>query len=105
MRILFQTPIMEYTTQGHILMALSLFVFIIGIMLIICSENFKTLFFGVFLFITSIVIFVKANDYKMMTGRYEYKVLMDDTVSFREIEGKYTIEKVDGLIYTIKDKE
>ena len=39
------------------------------------------------------------------TGRYEYKVLIDDSVSMTEFYERYDLISVDGQIYTIRDKE
>lgn len=39
------------------------------------------------------------------TGKYEYKVTIDDSVSMNEFNERYEIIEVEGKIYTIKDKE
>lgn len=39
------------------------------------------------------------------TDRYEYKVLIDDSVSMTEFHERYDLISVDGQIYTIRDKE
>ena len=38
------------------------------------------------------------------TGRYEYKVIIDDDVPFTELYDNYEIINQEGQIYTIKDK-
>lgn len=39
------------------------------------------------------------------TDRYEYKVLIDDSVSMTEFHDKYSLIRIEGQIYTIRDKE
>lgn len=39
------------------------------------------------------------------TDRYEYKVLIDDSVSANEFYEKYDLISVEGQIFTIRDKE
>lgn len=39
------------------------------------------------------------------TDRYEYKVLIDDSVSATEFYEKYDLISVEGQIFTIRDKE
>lgn len=45
------------------------------------------------------------NIAKEPTGRYEYKVLIDKSVSFVELTERYNMIKKDGLVYTIRDIE
>lgn len=47
-----------------------------------------------------LIIFVRVP-----TGKYEYKVTIDDSVSMNEFQEKYEIVKIEGKIYTIKEKE
>lgn len=39
------------------------------------------------------------------TGKYEYQVTIDDSVSMNEFYEKYEIVEVNGKIYTIREKE
>lgn len=39
------------------------------------------------------------------TGKYEYKVTIDDSVSMIEFNERYEIIEVEGRIYTIQEKE
>ena len=39
------------------------------------------------------------------TGRYEYKVLIDDSASLTEFYEKYDLISVEGQIYIIRDKD
>lgn len=38
-------------------------------------------------------------------GKYEYKVLFDDSVSISQVLEKYEIVNQEGLIYTITERE
>ena len=42
---------------------------------------------------------------KEPTDRYEYKVLIDDSVPMNEFYEKYDLISVEGQIFTIRDKE
>ena len=54
-------------------------------------------------FITCLVLFATAHTYK--TGRYQYKVTIDDSVSFNDLYEKYNVIDQDGKIFIIEDKE
>lgn len=43
--------------------------------------------------------------YSVPTGKYEYQVTIDDSVSINEFYEKYEIVEVNGKIYTIREKE
>lgn len=58
--------------------------------------------FGGFVLGGLIVCGVHQPDY---TGRNQYKVLIDDSVSFNEIAENYEIVGQDGEIYILEDKE
>lgn len=59
--------------------------------------------------IAYIAILIMGNaDNKLLTeptGKYEYQVTIDDSVSINELLEKYEIIEVNGKIYTIRDKE
>ena len=71
------------------------------------DENFYIFVCGVFisLFLGVVSGFIFALTTGEPTGRYEYKVLIDDSVSMTEFYEKYDLISVDGQIYTIRDKE
>ena len=46
-----------------------------------------------------------ANVVKTDTGRYEYKVLIEDGVEMKEFYEKYNVIEQDGEIWIIEDKE
>ena len=66
--------------------------------LTICAACFT---FG--LFIAALIIIGLTQ--KEPSGRYEYKVLLDEDVSFTEIYEKYGVVGQEGLIWTLNDKE
>ena len=45
-----------------------------------------------------------AIDPQELTGKYEYKVTIDDTVSMTEFYEKYKVIEQEGEIWTIRDK-
>ena len=50
-------------------------------------------------------ILAKIHVHEVETGRYEYQVLLDETVDINELASHYDIIGQDGLIWTIQDKE
>lgn len=52
-----------------------------------------------------IAIIIGCSLYLRPTGKYEYKVTIDDTVSLTEFTEKYEITDQEGKIYTIRIKE
>ena len=53
------------------------------------------------------VVFEKLNDALTTepTGKYEYQVTVDDSVTMNEFYDRYEIVEVNGKIYTIREKE
>ena len=56
-------------------------------------------------FVGGIVCLILLAFIQIPTGKYEYKVTIDDSVSMNEFQEKYEIIKTEGKIYTIKEKE
>ena len=125
MTILETTPIMtnyfcEHLAIGAFLFAVAFAICcIVGIILFMIFENrhkkFGTIVektieklwalagIACLVFIASVLVsFVYTPNY---TGRNQYKVLIDDSVSFNEIAEKYEIVGQDGEIYILEDKE
>lgn len=50
-------------------------------------------------------IISKTQYKKVETGRYEYQVLIDETVDINEVALHYDIIGQDGLIWTLEDKK
>lgn len=125
MTILETTPIMtnyfcESLAIGAFLFAVALVVCcIVGIILYVIFEN-KYKKFGVIvgntiekLFVLagiSCLVFIASTVVAVIytpnyTGRNQYKVLIDDSVSFNEIAEKYEIVGQDGEVYILNEKE
>lgn len=125
MTILETTPIMTnyfcgYLAIGAFLFAVALAICcIVGIILFMVFENrykkFGTIVgktieklwalagIACLVFIASVL--VSAVYTPNYTGRNQYKVLIDDSVSFNEIAENYKIVGQDGEIYILEDKE
>ena len=124
MTILETTPIMTnyfcgYLAIGALLFAVALAICcIVGIILFMIFENrykkFGTIVgktidklwglagIACLVFIASVLVsFVYTPNY---TGRNQYKVLIDDSVSFNEIAEKYEIVGQDKDVYILEDK-
>lgn len=106
--ILTQHPITEVVGQFWIVL-LAIF-FVIGISCTIAGfvvEVPETLAAGLICVLLMIPagILVKVYTHKVETGRYEYQVLLDETVNINELASHYDIIGQDGLIWTIQDKE
>ena len=85
-------------------------VFVIGTIVSAVISNKETAvatFFIFFLFSwIGFLITKNASEKKIIpTGKYEYQVTIDDSVSMNEFYEKYEIVEVNGKIYTIKIKE
>lgn len=125
MTILKTTPIMTnyfcgYLAIGAFLFAVALAVCcIVGIILFTVFENrykkFGTIvgktidrlwgLAGIACLVLIASILVSAAYTPNYTGRNQYKVLIDDSVSFNEIAEKYEIVGQDGDMYILEDKE
>lgn len=55
------------------------------------------------LLVTLFIIVVTSKE--VPNGKYEYQVTITDEVKMKEFNAKYDIIKVDGKIYTIREKE
>ena len=70
-----------------------------------CSEGCGWMAFGFFLVFISCLIMGGVSRKEVSTVRYEYQVLIDETVDINELASRYDIIGQDGLIWTIQDKE
>lgn len=58
------------------------------------------------LILVAVSIFIGRGRFKQIeTGRYEYQVLIDETVDINEVALHYDIIGQDGLIWTLEDKK
>lgn len=90
---------------------IALFVFIIGFIFIVITNADD---FPFYMFIASFIIMItsggvltinEANSREIPNGKYEYQVIIDDNISINEFYDKYEVVKVEGKIYTIREKE
>ena len=70
---------------------------------IACISIF-TLIVSIALFIVSCIAIVFTSK-QVPNGEYEYQVTISDDVSMTEFNEKYEVIKVEGKIYTIREKE
>ena len=110
--VLSQSEITTTPCWIWIFLLVSLFVIILGIVLVTICASFNkkigiklgTVFtiFGIVLFF---IDWLCGLITKVPTGKYTYKVAISAEVNFVEFNHKYEIIDQDGLIYTIKEKE
>lgn len=106
---------MEITTKAEwisrAVIICTVLMIIFGITTITAAALNKDIFTIVMFILTvisviAILIFIildtKTN---VPTGKYEYQVTINDNVSMTEFYEKYEIIKVEGKIYTIREKE
>lgn len=87
--------------------------FIIGIagclisIIMTCEDKISLFFMGftVISFFLIAVFIALAEKPTVPTGKYEYQVTIDDSVSMNKFYEKYEIVEVNGKIYTIREKE
>lgn len=106
--VLTQHPIVEYVGQVWVVLAAIAFVIALGVFVGSLISNSKeglliALIFGILFWVLA---GIGTQHYKEVpTGRYEYQVLLDETVDINELASRYDIIGQDGLIWTIQDKE
>ena len=90
--------------------AIAIVVGFIGIIICgICDTDWMHIVFcGMFLI--SLLLFaifskIEREELTIPTGKYEYQVTIDDSVSMNEFYEKYEIVEVNGKIYAIREKE
>jgi NADH:ubiquinone oxidoreductase subunit 2 (subunit N) len=70
----------------------------------IASISSLGLIASILLFIISCIAIIFTSK-QVPTGEYEYQVTIDESVSMVNFTSKYDIIRVDGEIYTIREKE
>ena len=110
--ILSQTAIMENPPWFGVLIVVSIvsmFVCFVITFVTIVTDSSETvpLIFGILgcLFFVEILILGANNFFEKPTGRYEYKALISEHVSYTEFCEKYEVVDQDGKIWIIRDKE
>ena len=108
--ILAQTEIMKNPDWTSLFFTAMLIFILLGFLMAIIGgiiDMWKLIACGVGLaigtFVTSFIISPSISPEP--TGRYEYQVTIDDTVSFTELYEKYKVIDQNGKIWTIRDKE
>lgn len=110
--ILNQTEIttkLEWISIAGIISFILMFVFIVLTVITVaqCDNNlwvvmYLLAFFSLFISVYFIALDKKTN---VPTGKYEYQVTINNSVSMTEFYEKYEIVEVEGKIYTIREKE
>jgi len=105
--ILSQTPIMADKVNLTVIIAVFIIFFIIFLILTLYSgaTDWAPLTPIISLLITALILGHYSDMTTYETGRYEYKVTIDDSVSMVEFLEKYEIVTQEGKIYTIRDVE
>lgn len=105
--ILSQTPIMADKVTLIVILVVFIIFYIISLILILYSGATDLTFLAplISLLITALILKPYSDMTTYETGRYEYKVTIDDSVSMVEFLEKYEIVSQEGKIYTIRDVE
>lgn len=106
--VLTQHPIVEYQGQVWVVLAAIAFIFTVGFLMaaLICHSTESMGLCVIFLLaLFAFCVIGKVYFKEVETGRYEYQVLLDETVDINELALRYDIIGQDGLIWTIQDKE
>lgn len=73
-----------------------------------CEKKIFSLISFVFALLSSFTmlgIALNVKNFKEPTGKYEYQVTIDESVSMIEFYERYEIINVEGKIYTIREKD
>lgn len=102
--ILNKTPITEMTNGGFIVLIISAIVMAIAIFSIDnCNSRGQLIWFLISLI--SVISIIVGLNIRKPTGRYEYKVTIDNDVPIQEVYENYKIVEKDGKIWILEDKE
>lgn len=97
----------EIYAVSNISLALAIFFLVAMVLSVIGASVFKKLR-RVIMIIIAIICFCGAiynSTNTKPTGKYEYKVTVNDNVSFNDFHNKYEIINIEEKIYTIKERE
>ena len=110
--ILSQEVIKEAPEWFMTIIATGLIVIVIGLILMfggVLFDYFRIVGAGIIIIFVSAVVLLGTTFISMEiekpTDRYEYKVIVDDSAALQKMYDKYEIVDVEGMIYTIRDKE
>lgn len=106
--ILTKEPIVELSKTLSIICMILFAIFIISSICIFVSigegyYEYIAIFAIISLVFLSSTLIIQS--YTKPTGRYKYKVTIDESVSMIEVYEKYNVIKQDGKIWTIEDKK
>lgn len=102
--ILSMSPIMHWESWTFIVAFAA--TIIIGIIAgILCRDVGSGFLFAIITFIICALIFGGLGVGSYETGKYKYKVTIDDSVSMNEFLDRYEILDQEGKIYTVKERE
>lgn len=109
-KILSQSPIFDYDyAYGYIVLGGVIGALVVGLLIGILASDFSV---GMASSLIGCIIggfigmaITDANVVKTDTGRYEYKVLIEDGVEMKEFYERYNVIEQDGEIWIIEDKE
>ena len=102
-----------YILSKHTITETPNWVFIVLVLMIIllvlcfvsiCTERLMGLFVPIGIASFIIICILIRYDFSEPTNKYEYKAIIDDSVSFNYLYDKYEIINKDGKIFTIRDK-
>ena len=108
MQILNQEPIMEMVQYGQILLFVFGSISIISFVITMAANCYSLTgpIAGVLCIASLMAVFITAANAPMIdTGRNRYEVILDDSVSAKEIYEKYKVIEQRGEIWVIEDKE
>ena len=106
--ILTKEPILELSKTLSIICMILFAVFIISLICIFVSIGevyYKHVAIFAIISLVSLTSILIMQSYTKPTGRYKYKVTIDESVSMIEVYEKYNVIKQDGKIWTIEDKK
>ena len=72
---------------------------------VVYNTNYLTVSACILIFWFVCALILCSIDPEEPSGRYEYKVLINEDVSFTDLYEKYDVVGKEGLIWTLKDKE
>ena len=98
-------PVINFTMLALILIAMASFAIAIYIPIDHKKVGVTALAILVFSIIGLIVCGTIRDDFVISNGEYQYEILIDDTVTFSEVNEKYNIIDQRGEIFLVEEKE
>ena len=105
----FKEPSVLFRALATVLIFITLALFVLCVIWNKKGHGYMNIIFAVIAIILSLISYVCIVKIKQISeqpsGTIEYQVTIDDTVSMNDFNEKYEIIKVEGKIYTIREKE